>query len=144
MKIVDFETAKKLKETFNSPFIWNIDGCTYLYTNDVDKKLVDWSSMEADYYLRDNSRFYPAPYIQEVIEYLEEVHNWSIYITPRFDGFDNAQIDTYFEIYKKHYAGGRDYSSDAHVGDRYESANRAICEVCDLITKERKTEKNEQ
>lgn len=138
MKIVDFETAKKLRETFNSSCIWSIDGCTYLYSNDDERRLVDLSSMEADYYLRDVGRFYPAPYIQEVIEYLEVAHKWSIYITPRFDGLDKAQIDTYFEIYKTGYAGGYDYSSDAHVGDRYESANRAIREVCDLIQKEKK------
>ena len=137
MRIVDFETAKKLRETFNSSYIWGVDGCTYLYTNDDERKLVDWSSMEADYYLRDDGRFYPAPYIQEVIEYLEVAHKWSIYITPRFDGLDKAQIDTYYEIYKTGYAGGYDYSSDAHVGDRYESANRAIREVCDLIQKEK-------
>ena len=138
MKVVDFETAKKLRETLGEALIWSVDGCTYLYTNDEEKKLVDWSSMEADYYLRDNNRFYPAPYIQEVIEFLEVWYKWSIYITPRFDGLDKAQIDTYFEIYKTGHAGGHDYSSDAHVGDRYESANRAIREVCDLIIKEKK------
>ena len=137
MKIVSFETAKKLRETFNSSHIWSVDGCTYLYTNDDERKLVNWSSMEADYYLRDDSRFYPAPYYQEVIEFLEGYHKWSIYITPRFDGFDKAQIDTYYEIYKTGYAGGHDYSSDAHVGDRYESLDRAIQEVCDLILKEK-------
>lgn len=138
MKVVDFETAKKLREVLGEALIWTVDGCTYLYTNDKEKKLVDWSSMEAGYYLRDNNRFYPAPYIQEVIEFLEAWCKWSIYITPRFDGLDKAQIDTYFEIYKTGYAGGHDYSSDAHVGDRYESANRAIREVCDLIVKEKK------
>lgn len=133
MKIVSFETAKKLRETFNSSYIWSVDGCTYLYTNDEERKLVDWSSFEADYYLKDSNRFYPAPFIDEVIGFLEDNYGWSIYITPRFDGFDKAQIDTYYEIYKKGVAGGCDYSSDAHVGDRYESANRAIQEVCDLI-----------
>lgn len=138
MRVVNFETAKKLKETFDDCPIWDMDGCRFLYTNDEEKRLIDWSSMEADCYLKNSGIFYPAPYIQEVIEYLEDVYKWSIYITPRFDGFDRAQIDTYYEIYKTGYAGGYDHSSDAHVGSRYESANRAIREVCDLILKEKK------
>ena len=136
MHVVDFETAKILRKTFPN-YRWDSDDCTYLYGNDDEKRLISWGSSEADYYLNDNSRFYPAPFIQAVIEKLEKDNRWSIYITPRFDGFDNAQIDTYFEIYQRHVSGGRDYSSDAHVGNRFESANRAIREVCQLIEEER-------
>ncbi len=133
MHIIDFETAKSLSEKLNIK-TWN--QCYYLYAKD-DKKIIDWSSMEADYYLKDDNRFYAAPFIQEVIEFLERKYKWSIYITPRFDGFDNAQIDTYFEIYKTGYSGGKDYASDLHVGNRYESANRAIRETIDLIINEK-------
>ena len=136
MQVVDFETAKILRQTFPN-YRWDTDNCIYLYSNDSEKRLINWSSREADYYLNDNSRFYPAPFIQAVIEKLEREDRWPIYITPRFDGFDNAQIDTYFEIYERHVSGGRDYSSDAHVGTRFESANRAIREVCQLIEKQR-------
>lgn len=129
MQVIDFETAKSIVEKIG---IRKWKECQYIYAIDT-KKLIGWWSYEADYYLKDDSRFYPAPFIQEVIEYLEELHKYSIYITPRFDGFDNAQIDTYFEIYKSGVSGGRDYASDCHVGNRYESANRAIREVCDLI-----------
>ena len=133
MQVVDFETAKCLAEKLN---IYRWENCYYLYAKD-NNKLINWSSIEADYYLKNNNRFYPAPFIQEVIEYIENSTNWRIYVTPRFDGFDNAQIDTYFEIYKYAEASGHDYSSDAHVGSRYESINRAIREVCNLIINER-------
>ena len=136
MHVVDFETAKILRKTFPN-YRWGMDECTNLYANDEEERLISWGSSEADYYLNDNSRFYPAPFIQAVIEKLEKDDRWSIYITPRFDGFDNAQIDTYFEIYQRHVSGGRDYSSDSHVGNRFESANIAIREVCQLIEEER-------
>lgn len=133
MRVVDFEAAKKLREFFGTDYCpWSVDGCNLLYAND-SKDLINWGDMNADYYLKNKDSFYPAPYIQEVIEYFEDKYGISIYITPRFDGFDNAQIDTYFEIYKSGHAGGVDYSSDCHVGDRYESANRAIIETCDLL-----------
>lgn len=129
MKVIDFATAKNIAEKLKIRK-WN--ECQYLYAKDT-KELIGWWSIKADYYLKDDNRFYPAPFIQEVIEYIEDFSEYRIYITPRFDGFDNAQIDTYFEIYKNGVAGGKDYSSDAHVGNKYESANRAINEVIDLI-----------
>ena len=81
-------------------------------------------------------------FLLALIQLFEELYKIAIYITPRFDGFDKAQIDTYFEIYKIGEPGGNDYSSDAHVGDRYESSCRAIQEVCVLIEKEKNNENN--
>ena len=135
MKVVNYEAAKALRETFGESLLWSLDGCKYLYTTDIERRLIDWSSMEADYYLRDSSRFLPAPFTQEVIEFFEVCEKISIYITPRFDGLDKAQIDTYYEIYISGKPGGHDYSSDAHVGDRYESECRAIIEACELVKK---------
>ena len=134
MKVINFETAKILFETFPNLKWKNWDETYYIYTKDT-KELLHISEQKADEYLI-NKNFYPAPIIQSVIDFLEKEHKWSIYITPRFDGWDNAQIDTYYEIYKTGCAGGKDYSSDAHVGDRWESANRAIIEVCNLIKNE--------
>lgn len=133
--IVDFETAKKLHEVFPDYKGYDWGHCNYIYNN--DGKLIDWWSQESDSYMSDENSYYPAPYYNDVIHFIEDAFDWSIYITPRFDGFDKAQIDTYYEIYKTGYAGGYDHSSDAHVGDRWQSANRAIREVCDLILKEK-------
>lgn len=132
MKVINFETAKIFKETFGNI---HYEHCYYIYGID-NKRLISWDSIEADYYLKDNNRFYPALFIQGAIEYIEKNTEWRIYVTPRFDGFDNAQHDTYFEIYRNGYAGGKDYSSDAHVGSKEESYNRAIIEVCNLYRKE--------
>lgn len=130
MRVVNFETAKKLREFFGVDYSpWSIDGCNLLYVKN-DEQLIDWNSVEADKYLRDKESFYPAPYIQEVIEYFEEKYGISIYITPRFDMFDKA---TQFEIYRNECSDSVDYSSDHRVGDRYESANRAIIETCNLL-----------
>lgn len=137
MNLVNFEVAKKIKETFSNKSISTINpNCEYLYGID-NQQLMWFGEQIADPYLKDSNSYYPAFYIWDVIDFLEKEYKWSIYITPRFDGFDNAQIDTYFEIYKSGKSGGRDYSLDAHVGSRYESANRAIIEVCDLIKNER-------
>lgn len=137
MNIINFEAAKKIKETFSNEFIFNINhGSEYLYGIDT-QQLMWFGEQIADPYLKDSNSYYSAPLIWDVIDFLEKEYKWSIYITPRFDGFDNAQIDTYYEIYKTGKSGGYDYSSDAHVGSRYESANRAIIEVCDLIKNER-------
>lgn len=139
MKVIDFETAKVFTETFGHVRtvqcydIWTID----------NHRLVDWTSMEADYYLKDNSRFYSALSIQESVEYIESNSKYRIYVTPRFDGFDNAQCDTYFEIYVNGQPGGRDYSSDAHVGSKEESYNRAIIETCKLIQRDRENGKQD-
>ena len=139
MAIVDFKTAKILRETLGKDFLYK--KCEYLYTKDTMELINMWSQF-ADHYLKNPDSFYPAPSIEEVIETFEELYKIAIYITPRFDGFDKAQIDTYFEIYKIGEPGGNDYSSDAHVGDRYESSCRAIQEVCVLIEKEKNNENN--
>lgn len=137
MVVIDFNTAKIFAETFSNfvPIAHNIE-CHYIYAIDSEK-LLWFGEMEADEYMLNKKPYYNAYYIQDIIEYFEKYHKWAIYITPRFDGFDNAQIDTYFEIYKVGNVGGKDYSSDAHVGSRWESANRAIVEVCNLIKKEK-------
>ena len=132
MQVVDFETAKILRKTFPD-YRWDSDDCTYLYGNDNEKRLISWGSSEADYYLNDNSRFYPAPFIQAVIEKLEKDDRWSIYITPHFDDFANAQIGTFYSIYETGIDGGKDYVTVCLVGNRFDSANRAIREVCQLV-----------
>ena len=134
MYVVDFETAKKLRDFFGIDYSpWSVDGCNLLYTNDLEKKIISWSSMEADYYLKNNNRFLPAPYIQEVFEYFETKYGISIYIVPNFDEFNNAQIGTYFEIYRYGIEGGKNYVSACCMGNKFESANRAIQEVCELL-----------
>lgn len=128
MKTVSFEVAKKLKEHFNIIQYW--EKCDFYYSTATKKKY----SFEDISNLPENviqEKYYPAPYIDEIIDFLEENYDWSIYITPRFDGFDKAQIGTHYEIYKV--GGKREYSSNAHVGTREESGNRAIFEVINLI-----------
>lgn len=136
MNVISFDAAKKLNETSEIDLSILCKQSEYLYGID-NQQLMWFGEQIADPYLKDSNSYYPAFYIWDVIDFLEKEYKWSIYITPRFDGFDNAQIDTYYEIYKSGKFGGYDYSSDAHVGSRYESANRAIIEVCDLIINER-------
>lgn len=136
MNLISFDAAKKLNETSEIDLSILRKQSEYLYGID-NQQLMWFGEQIADPYLKDSNSYYPAFYIWDVICFLEKEYKWSIYIIPRFDGFDNAQIDTYYEIYKTGKSGGHDYSLDAHVGSRYESANRAIIEVCDLIINER-------
>lgn len=133
MKPIEFNTAKKIAETLNKKEWRYWKHCDYIYDANDSNKLMHYADQITDDYLLNRKEYYPAPYPFEVIDYLENEFKWAIYVTPRFDGFDRSHHGTYFEICKIGEVGGRDYSSDAHVGDRYESMNRAIIEVCDLI-----------
>lgn len=128
MQVVNFETAKKLRDAFPN-YKWNTDDCVYLYINDNKQRLINWGSVEADYYLKDDNRFYPAPFIQAVIEMLEQDYDWSIYIVPEFD-------KTTYKIHENHANIGKDYVICCQVGDRFSSTNRAIQETIDLIKDE--------
>lgn len=128
MNVIDFETAKCIAEKLNLK-TWH--SCYYLYAKD-NKRLIDWPSIEADYYLKDDSRFYNAPFVQEVIEDFENIYGWSIFIPPKLvDG----KIITYSIITKE--GDDKDYSSGICDKNRFESINRAIQETIELILEEK-------
>jgi hypothetical protein len=128
MLVIDFETAKRLAEKLNI-YKWKV--CLYLYAKD-DKKLIDWSSMEADYYLKDNDRFYPAPFFQEVFEFIKNEYGWNIFILSKNI---NNKIITYSMIIKD--GDDKDYSSGICNESDVESVNRAIQETIELILEEK-------
>jgi hypothetical protein len=128
MLVIDFETAKRLAEKLN---IYKWKDCYYLYAKD-DKKLIDWSSMEADYYLKDNDRFYPAPFIQEVFEFFEKEYGWNIFILPK--KINDKTITFSMIINNKR---DKDYSSGICDESDVESVNRAIQETIELILDEK-------
>lgn len=128
MLVIDFETAKRLAEKLNI-YKWKV--CLYLYAKD-DKKLIDWSSMEADYYLKDNDRFYPAPFFQEVFEFIKKEYGWNIFILSK--NINNKTI-TYSMIIKD--GDDKDYSSGICNESDVESVNRAIQETIELILEEK-------
>ena len=128
MLVIDFETAKSLAEKLNI-YKWKV--CLYLYAKD-DKKLIDWSSMEADYYLKDNDRFYPAPFFQEVFEFIKKEYGWNIFILSK--NINNKTI-TYSMIIKD--GDDKDYSSGICNESDVESVNRAIQETIELILEEK-------
>ncbi len=128
MLVIDFETAKRLAEKLNI-YKWKV--CLYLYAKD-DKKLIDWSSMEADYYLKDNDRFYPAPFFQEVFEFIKKEYGWNIFILSK--NINNKTV-TYSMIIKD--GDDKDYSSGICNESDVESVNRAIQETIELILEEK-------
>ena len=128
MLVIDFETAKRLAEKLKI-YKWKV--CLYLYAKD-DKKLIDWSSMEADYYLKDNDRFYPAPFFQEVFEFIKKEYGWNIFILSK--NINNKTI-TYSMIIKD--GDDKDYSSGICNESDVESVNRAIQETIELILEEK-------
>lgn len=133
MLVIDFETAKCLAEKLN---VYRWKDCYYLYAKD-DKKLIDWSSMEADYYLKDNDRFYPAPFFQEVFEFIKKEYGWDIFILPK--KINDKTITFSMIINNKR---DKDYSSGICDESDVESINRAIRETIELILEEKEMRGN--
>lgn len=133
MQVIDFETAKRLAEKLNI-YKWKV--CHYLYAKD-DKKLIDWSSMEADYYLKDNDRFYPAPFFQEVFEFIKKEYGWNIFILSKKI---NDKTMTFSMIINN--KSDKDYSSGICDESDVESVNRAIQETIELILEEKEMRGN--
>lgn len=133
MLVIDFETAKCLAEKLN---IYRWKDCCYLYAKD-NNRLINWSSMEADYYLKDNDRFYPAPFFQEVFEFIEKEYGWNIFILPK--NINNKTI-TYSMIIKD--GDNKDYSGAICDESKMKSINRAIRETVELILEEKEMRGN--
>lgn len=130
---VDFKTSKKLKEfgfseTCTSFWEISIDAPesrnkTLLYTNQIEK---DWNN--------DKWSIYSAPTRAETLEWFRRVHNYYVYIIPRFDGFDGSQYFCNYSIFRE----GDKESSDINGDGSYlyeEAEKEAINEVLKFIEK---------
>ena len=130
---VDFETAKKLKSLgFNetTTAFWDIK------INDFDSRAKPtlYGGKEEKLYNQYQPLTYAAPTRAEVMEWFRRVHNYYIYITPRFEGFDGTQYYCYYSIFKKGAKESCDIDGDGCYGYR-EAEERAIEEVIQLLQK---------
>lgn len=104
-------------------------------------KIPRWGYSTATHYTIDQKekgkRIINAPYIDEVEEMLMRVFNVVIFLAPRFDGWDYAQIGYHYGIYGQYEPGGKDYAvnGDGSYGDKREAFDQAISDVLSMIMK---------
>lgn len=109
---------------------WGYSTATHYTINSDDAKItIDQTEKE--------QLIIKAPYIDEVEEMLMRVFNVVIFLTPRFDGWDRAQIGYHYDIYVQYEPGGKDYAinGEGSYGDKREAFDQAISDVLSMIMK---------